>query len=239
MPSIPAERVVRLLQETTLFRDLRDEALSALAAETVARRYAADDLIIGKGERAGWMLLVVGGRVKVVTTSERGHEIVLGILHRSAVFREMTLLDGTHSSGDVIAVNDAQVLMLRRDRFLECVAQHPDTAIQLMEILCERNRLTTGLLEETAFKEVPARLFSRIESLAGEYGERSDDGTHIRHGLSQELLGRSIGCARESVNKQLREWQDAGLVEVGRGYLLVRDLDSLRERAANGKVRTH
>jgi hypothetical protein len=36
-----------------------------------------------------------------------------------------------------------------------------------------------------------------------------------------------VGTSRESINKQLRAWSQAGLVTSSRGYITVRDPDEL------------
>ena len=43
----------------------------------------------------------------------------------------------------------------------------------------------------------------------------------------QQALGDMVGTSRESINKQLREWSQAGLVTSSRGYITVRDPDQL------------
>ncbi len=53
----------------------------------------------------------------------------------------------------------------------------------------------------------------------------------IEHGdlkLSQEDLGRMTGVSRESINKQLRNWQHDGLIAIDDGAIVIRDPDQLR-----------
>ena len=40
--------------------------------------------------------------------------------------------------------------------------------------------------------------------------------------MSQKDLAALLGASRESVNKQLSAWQHDGLIEMGRGYVVLR-----------------
>ncbi len=107
------------------------------------------------------------------------------------------------------------------------IGQYPQIATEVFNVLCERLRQTTAFLEETLFLEVPERLFSRLADLAIHHGISDGQRVRIDHKLSQEELGQSIGASRESVNKQLHDWESQGLIDFGRGYVLVHDMTTL------------
>ena len=46
--------------------------------------------------------------------------------------------------------------------------------------------------------------------------------------ITQDQLARSVGSTRESVNRQLRSWEQAGLLEIRRGGIALKDLRGLR-----------
>jgi CRP-like cAMP-binding protein len=46
--------------------------------------------------------------------------------------------------------------------------------------------------------------------------------------LSQHDLGSMVGAGREAINKQLTLWRSAGIVETGRGAIVIRNSDALR-----------
>jgi DNA-binding FadR family transcriptional regulator len=47
--------------------------------------------------------------------------------------------------------------------------------------------------------------------------------------LPQHLLASMIGTSREAVNKQLRAWEDKGLIDVQRGSVTLLERDRLEE----------
>ncbi|MEM7022582.1 MAG: helix-turn-helix domain-containing protein, partial [Pseudomonadota bacterium] len=45
----------------------------------------------------------------------------------------------------------------------------------------------------------------------------------------QQQLANMVGMSRESINKQLGQWRDDGLIAMEDGRIIVIDLDTLQE----------
>jgi CRP/FNR family cyclic AMP-dependent transcriptional regulator len=79
----------------------------------------------------------------------------------------------------------------------------------MIEVLCERLRLTTLQITEVALLELPVRLAKALLRLTATAG---DTAATIK--LSQRELGNIVGSTRESVNKCMREWQRNGTIRI-------------------------
>lgn len=85
------------------------------------------------------------------------------------------------------------------------------------------------------FFEAPSRLARSLLRLAEAFGKAEDGGTRLDIKLSQQQLGNLVGVSRESVNKQLGEWQRGGLIDVAGGIITLRDRRAIEGIAsANG-----
>ena len=49
--------------------------------------------------------------------------------------------------------------------------------------------------------------------------------------LSQEEWGDLVGATRESINKQMRQWVEAGILKTDGGYILIQQTDALEKLA--------
>jgi CRP/FNR family transcriptional regulator len=63
--------------------------------------------------------------------------------------------------------------------------------------------------------------------LADFSGREVDDGVFVDMALSQQQLGNMVGMTRESVNKQLRQWRDEGIISWARGFYTINNLEEL------------
>jgi CRP-like cAMP-binding protein len=139
----------------------------------------------------------------------------------------MSVLDGRERSADATAIADTEGIEVGRPALMQFLERHPKLALKLIAVLCDKLRKTTELAEDAVFLNVPARLYRRLATLADESGRKDGAAVLIEHRLSQEDLASSIGATRESVNKQLRAWEELGVLEVGRGWIRVRDFAAL------------
>ena len=67
----------------------------------------------------------------------------------------------------------------------------------------------------------PRRRGRQGRPLAGEHGKRPIVGGPVEVRLPQQDLADLVGTTRESVNKHLRVWEEAGIVALGRGRVVL------------------
>ncbi len=184
-------------------------------------------------------MFVVSGRVKIVSVARSGAEVILNIMQPGQVFGEIALLDGEPRSADAIAATETHLLVLSRRDFLEMLSRNFDVALQMMAVLCNRLRQATLFVEDAVLLDSRTRLLHRLKLMANQYGTVEPDGIGVRvaHGLSQQELGDAVGLTRVSINRVLSDWRDRGLIEAGRGWVVVRNFSALESVVEGGPLR--
>lgn len=225
------ERRRGLLQKVPLFAGLAAEQLEALVDAATTRRLAAREELFHKGDPAAQVYVVASGRLKVVTTSAEGDEVLLAILDEGEVVGELPMLTGGRRTASVVALEPSELLVLARRDFLHFLRERPEAAIELMVVLAERLVRITEFAEDTLFLALPARLAKKLLHLAERYGEPGAGGIRIDLRLSQGELADLVGTTRESVNKQMRAWTGDGVVRMERGEVTILDPDRLERFA--------
>lgn len=233
MSPISRDRLRALLRGSDLLGQIPEHEIEALAARVRRTHCPRGKIIFMKRDEGTEVMFVASGRVKIVSTSPTGSEVIHNIIEAGQVFGEMALIDGKPRSADAIAAVDSEIVELARSDFLDVLRRNPEAAIQMMAILCGRIRQSTSFVEDAVLLDSSTRLMHRIKTLADQYGQLGEDGRSVRieHKLSQQEIGESVGLTRVSVNRLLSQWRSEGLIEDGRGYLVVPDLERL-ERAA-------
>ena len=216
-----------VLASNFLLQHLNRDELRELAATTSLTDYGPRAVIFQKGDPGTSMMAVIRGRVKICTHSLEGKELVLNIINRGGVFGEIALLDGEPRTADAVTLEETNLLVLERTRFVPFLADHPDVALRLISMLCKRLRQTSEHLEDTTFLEAPSRLARCLLRLASAFGKPDSTGVRLDIKLSQQQLGCLIGVSRESINKHLGEWQRDGLIGVESGYITLIDQGAL------------
>ncbi|MGA9865404.1 MAG: Crp/Fnr family transcriptional regulator [Acetobacteraceae bacterium] len=230
----PLDRFAKreLLRGTTLFAILQPTELEELLGFVTERRVEKGTAIMERGDAGSSMMVLATGRARVTAASTEGREVTFAILEPGMTFGELSLLDGKPRSATVSAMDDCLILVVERRDFLRFLRGNAELALRMLALLCERLRDTDIALEEIALMDFPSRLARLVLKLAHQYGESSPRGQRIRMKLSQTDLSTLVAATRESVNKQLRVWRDAGIIDEEGGYLVIRDVALLRAVAA-------
>ena len=216
-----------VLAATPLFHQLNRAELDALVDIAAERQVPRDSAVVRRGDADGSLLVLVHGRLRAGSMSVDGREVTIGLVEPGGVVGEIALLDGRPRSMDVVAMQDSLLLVVERAAFLPFLRARPDLMLRLMALLCDRLRRASAAYEDVALTPLAARLAKLLLSLAGSHGVPGADGTRIRLRLSQRDLGAQVAATRERVNKQLRQWHDAGVLGEAEGDLVLRRPDAL------------
>jgi CRP/FNR family transcriptional regulator, cyclic AMP receptor protein len=216
-----------LLSQHFLLGQLAPAELDRVLGMVTERQLKNGQVIFQKGDPGTSLMAVLHGRVKIGAYSEDGKEIILNIVEPGQIFGEIALLDGKERTADATAMGLTTLLVLDRRDFVPFLERNPKIAVRLIEVLCERVRRTSEMVESVAFLEYSARLAKLLLRLAESYGKETKDGVRINLKISQQDLGNLIASTRESVNRQLNAWAEEGVIELERGQITILDSDAL------------
>ncbi|HEX9463710.1 MAG TPA: Crp/Fnr family transcriptional regulator [Alphaproteobacteria bacterium] len=214
-----------------LFRHLSEAEVDGLLTRARVQRHKAGAVIFRQGDPGHGLVAVLSGEVKITSPSVSGKEIVLNIINPGEVFGEIALLDGKARSADAVAIAACELLVIDRRDFVPFLEARPALCIRLLAVLCERLRKTSEQVQDLLFLDLRARLAKTLLRLGEAHGQAAPGGREISLKLSQRELGNLVGRSRESVNKQLREWQDAKLIRFQAGRLIIRDVAALERQS--------
>jgi len=239
MSPISLKQLRDLLGNSQLLRTIPEHELELLSGRVRRSQLSRGQLIFMKNDEGTGVMLLVSGRVKIVSVSPSGSEVIHNIISPGQVFVEMALLDGKPRAADAVAAVDSEIVELSRKDFLDVLTRNPEVAIEMMAILCGRIRQATSFVEDAVLLDAGTRLFHRLRALADQYGQTDSDGVLLRidHGLPQQEIGESVGLTRVSINRFLSHWRSLELIEDGGGYVIVRDVEALEVEVEKGQQR--
>lgn len=179
-------------------------------------------MIYASGADDSTMMLITKGRVEISRSSADGRRSILTHLGPGDVLGELAALDGGPRSADAVAATTVRGQVLARAQVLQLLQEHPDAALDVIGMLCRRLRETSGMYTAHMLADGQARLARLLLHLSEKWGEALPGGRlRLAERFSQSDLGDLVGLSRESVNRQIRDWEQAGLIErQGMGFVL-------------------
>jgi len=217
----------QIFERPFLLGKLSGDEIDTLLHYTRVERYPAGSEIFSKGSPGSSMMAVLRGTLKMSSVSADGKEVVLNLMNPGDCFGEIALLDGEARSTDAVAMTDCELLMLYRRDFMPILEKRADICLILLKVLCQRLRQTTEQVEDVLFRHLESRIAKALLHLAESASLHSVQGIAVDLHLSQRELGNIAGCSRESVNKQLQIWHRAGLIDLSKGSIVIRDIPAI------------
>ncbi len=214
------------LTSVPMFSGLQRDELLKFAELTRERTYPKGSVILFQGDPGDSLYVLRQGRAKVVLIGEDGREVILGVLEPGAHFGELALIDDQPRSAHVIAMEDSQLLILRREDFRRRVEAKPSVAWALLTELSRRLRRADQKIGGLVLLDVPGRISRLLLDLSSE----STNGT-IDKPLTHQTIAQMIGASRETVSRAMKEFQQEGLIRVERRRIAVATRDALEKRA--------
>ena len=198
-----------MLGNIPLFSGLSDEDRCTIERHAVPKSYRKNTVLIEKGDETTSLYVVVSGKVKVYVADDTGKEIVLNTQESGEHFGELALLGDTRRTASVMTVEDSKFLVITKKAFLECLAAHPNIALNLIRALVERVRALTDNVSNLALRDVYGRLTSVLMENAKE-----KDGKLITDRLTQQELASLVGSSREMVSRIFKDLKAGGYITV-------------------------
>lgn len=224
--SDPSQSAAQRLRSIPLFTQLNEAEVTRITEVARERTYPKNSVILFEDDPGDALYVVLTGEVKVVLIGEDGREVILSILRAGDFFGEMSLIDDQPRSAHVIATEDSNLLVLRRDEFRQCLKDTPRIALGLLQALSRRLRRADDKIGGLVLLDVNGRVARVLVELADEH-----DGAHIPRKITHHMLAQMIGSSRETVSRTIRDLGERGLIEVSRKDIAIRDRPGLEKLA--------
>jgi CRP/FNR family transcriptional regulator, cyclic AMP receptor protein len=223
-PVSAAAGVVVELAAVRLFAGLDDAALSDLAAATFVRRLAKDQILFSAGEPSEHLFVVRSGRLRVVSSSAHGEELVLTTVGPGEAIGELSVLDRLPRSAGVDALQASELLVLPAAAVRELLERNSDALLAIALELAAGMRRLTGSMADLIFLDLPRRL---AKLLLADSVPRPDGTASTVLESSQSGVAARLGVTRQSLNRALAGLVRRGWIDVAGTTVELRDVPAL------------
>ena len=218
------------LKKNPFFDGFDDSAFADLLALATPMHFKARSQIFQQGDPGDFMLILQSGKAKVSTFSNAGKETVLAFLTAGDLIGEIAVLDGDARTATAIVLEETRGLQITRAHFLPFLEAHPKIALKIIALICKRLRQADLFVEEVTTMQAGPRLARALLRLADSHGKEEDSGSvKIEMKLSQANLGAHAGLMRENVNRQLKAWEDEGILSSEAGFITLLQPETLAD----------
>ena len=178
-------------------------------------------VVCSTGDPGDTLIVVISGRLKVVTRSADGAELTLTIIGPGTTLGDVSIADGGPRSADVETLADSQLLFIARERVQDVCARIPAAALAVAASVAATVRRLTDATADLVFLDLPRRVAQVL------LGQSRDAAGVIRPRLTQEQFARLAAGTRQSVNAAMRGFEKRGWITVDGRDVTVRQPELL------------
>lgn len=185
------------------------------------------DWIFLLGDRADSIYFLQKGRMKLTAVGEDGHEVLHEIIRPGEIFGVTSTILGIPRTTSAQALETSLLFEMRRKDLEALLTVCPEMSLLLLKSVGLRLKKSEAQLLNVICNDVSTRVREALIDLVGmESGMLPDHPVKI--GITQQDLANLIGASRQKTWQALKELEDASVLKLRYGSILVTAPNRLR-----------
>src|SRR5688572_2946357 len=218
------------LHQVPVLKEAPLEDLNLIVEKSILRSIEEDSFFFFQGDNAKYAYVLVTGMVKLVQSNPAGQQVNLRTIKEWEMFAALGAIrpDATYPVA-AQALEPSSALAIESDLLREMMQTRPYLNFGLMQLMTGYIQEMQNRYRELATEKVERRLALTILRLASQIGIKSGESVELP--LSQQDIAEAAGSTIYTVSRTLSEWEKRGLIETGRGRIVMRNPHGLVELA--------
>jgi CRP/FNR family transcriptional regulator len=204
----------KIVKRIPFFACLSEDEFNDLRDALVEKRFSRNKIIFFEEETQNYMYVVLSGRVKAVHLDHDGKEHMLAVHKAGDFFGEMALLDGKTAPATVIAMEDADLLIMSKKDFEEYLLKNDKALKEIISILCSRLREAWLMNMVLSLSGAEERVREVLRLMGLSHGVKDSGGAVITLRLTHQDIADYTALSRETVTRLLNKLVREGEIEV-------------------------
>ncbi len=211
-----------ILKRCRLFETLTADQFGLLERHARMRAFPRKHMVYLPSDHADGVYFLAEGRIQLSSYTPDGKQAVLGYIEPGELFGELALVDAGVREEHAEAVVKSTVIWVPTADLQGVMEQSPRLSFGVTRLMGFRRRRIERRLKSLLFRSSRDRLIHLLCELVEQY-EQPAQGSSVVLPLSHLDLANLIGSTRETVTMLLGELQLAGILDIGRRRVLLKD----------------
>jgi CRP-like cAMP-binding protein len=221
------EDTVALLARVPAFETLGPEELGRVGEVAVPRRYEPGRVVFREGDASDTCYVVRSGHARAIREHADGRTITLANFGPGDIFGELAMFEDERRSATVEALDELEAVAILGADMRRLMREHVDIAVKLVISLGRRLRAMNARVASQSFQTVQSRVATVLMQLVADAQAEGASEHEVLIVATQADVAKLAGSSRESASRFLAVLERAGVIEQGRGKLVVHDPSAL------------
>jgi DNA-binding response OmpR family regulator len=214
---------------TRFLKDVKNVGLIQQMSERYdVESYERKQILYQESKKPRFLYYLVKGKVKCYKTNEDGKEYIMS-LHSAGDFIGYTaLLEDTYYQDSAVILEDAEIMPIPRDDFLQMIYSDINIAAKFIHIITHNVKEKEDRLLNIAYSSLRKRVATALVEIVTKFNLREQ---LMPIEISREEIAQYVGTATESLIRTLSDFKAEKLIEIKSGRILVNNIEKLKNLA--------
>ncbi|MES1216584.1 MAG: response regulator [Bacteroidota bacterium] len=199
--------------------------LSQLADQYDVEHYNKKQTLYQESKRPRFMYYLIKGKVKATKSNDDGKEYITDLLSEGDFIGYQALIEDKNYSDSAIVLEDAEIMQIPKDDFLQMVYGDITIATKFIQIITQNVKEKEERLLNLAYSSLRKRVAAALVEIHGKFNAQ---GENKPIEISREDIAHYVGTATESLIRTLSDFKAEKLITITEGKILVSDTDKLK-----------
>jgi CRP-like cAMP-binding protein/ActR/RegA family two-component response regulator len=207
-------------------KDVKDTGLARQLAEKYEiENYARKQTVYHEDKKPRFLFYLVRGKVKCYQSNAEGKEYITNLYNDGDFIGYTALLENSNYDDSAIVIEDAEILLIPKDDFLQMLYNDINIASKFIHIITKNVKEKEQRLLNLAYNSLRKRVATALVEIITKFSPK-DQSMPIE--ISREEIAQYVGTATESLIRTLSDFKSEKLIEIKNGKIIVNNSEKLR-----------
>ncbi|HET6999663.1 MAG TPA: response regulator [Puia sp.] len=206
--------------------DVKDTSLASRLSEKYdPEDYARRQTLYNEGKHPRFLFYLIRGKVKCFRTNQDGKEYITNLHSDGDFIGYSALLDDSIYEDTAVVMEDAEVLTIPKDDFLQMIYNDSGIASKFIHIISKNVKEKEERLLGLAYNSLRKRVATALVDIANKFNLEDQ---HKPIEISREEIAQYVGTATESLIRTLSDFKSEKLIDIKNGKIILTHSDKLK-----------
>jgi len=211
---------------TQFLKDVKSTGLIQKLSEQYAiEDYDKKQMLYQEGKRPRFLYYLLKGKVKAYKSHEDGKEYIINLYSDGDFIGYTALIEDTNYEDSATILEDAEIMMIPKDDFLQMVYSDISIASKFIHIVTQNVKEKEDRLLNLAYSSLRKRVAKALVDIVEKFNLKEQT-SPIE--ISREDIAQYVGTATESLIRTLSDFKAEKLIDIKSGKIIVNNLEKLK-----------
>ena len=207
-------------------KDVKDAGLlKQLSEQYDIEHFSKKQTVYAEGKRPRFLYYLVNGKVKAFKIHEDGKEYITDLYSAGDFMGYTSLIEDKVYEESAIVLEDAEVMQIPRDEFLQMIYSDINIAAKFIKIVTQNVKEKEERLLNLAYSSLRKRVAKALVDIHEKFYKES---TNSVIEFSRDDIAQYIGTATESLIRTLSDFKSEKLIDIKSGKISIINLEKLK-----------